>query len=63
MGAQTLPHHGRPQSSRKTKPTTFETLIRRSAPGMSVPDTFSYRPRIPSITVRCYWSSRSLRRG
>jgi len=26
VGAETLPHDGRPQSSRKTKPTTFETL-------------------------------------
>jgi hypothetical protein len=26
VGAQTLPHDGRPPRSRETKPTTFETL-------------------------------------
>jgi hypothetical protein len=26
VGAQALPHDGRPRSARKTKPTTFETL-------------------------------------
>jgi len=28
VGSEALPHDGRPRSSRKTKPTTFETLTK-----------------------------------
>jgi hypothetical protein len=35
VGAQTLPHDGGPRSSRKTKPTTFETLTSETRYGGS----------------------------